>query len=149
MKLDEILSAAGPHKRAKRLGRGRGSGCGKTSGRGTKGYGARAGARSRAGYEGGQNPQIARSPKRGFHNIFAVTVEVVNVRDLDELFEDGAKVDAAALREKGLIRSTGSVVKVLGAGELTHRLTVAVARVSKTAADKITAAGGTVELIKQ
>lgn len=148
MKLDEILSAAGANKRAKRLGRGPGSSLGKTSGRGQKGYGSRAGARSRAGYEGGQNPIIARSPKRGFTNTFAKPVEAVNVRDLEKAFEDGATVDAAALVAKGLIESPKSIIKVLGDGELKRKLTVVVARVSKTAAEKIAAAGGTVELTK-
>lgn len=147
MRLEEILSAAGRNKRKKRLGRGRGSGCGKTSSRGQKGMGARAGARSRAGYEGGQNSMLRRIPKRGFTNIFAAPVEVVNVNELNEAFEDGATVNAAALREKGLIYRQDTLVKVLGTGELNRKLTVSVNRVSKTAQEKITSAGGTVELL--
>lgn len=148
MRLDEVLSAAGRHKRSRRIGRGEGSGRGKTSGRGTKGYGARAGATTRLGYEGGQNTQIRRLPKRGFSNAkFAKAVEVVNVSDLAKWFEDGAKVDAQALAERRLISRVDSLVKVLGDGELNRKLTVCVNRVSKSAAQKIQAAGGTVELL--
>jgi large subunit ribosomal protein L15 len=147
MKLDEIMSAAGRNKRKKRLGRGRSTGCGKTSGRGQKGMGARAGAPSRAGYEGGQNSQVRRLPKRGFTNIFAKVVDVVNVSDLNKAFEDGATVNAEALLDKGLIERKGVLVKVLGNGELQRKLTVSVNRVSKSAQEKITAAGGTVELL--
>ncbi len=146
MKLDEILSAAGRHKRAKRIGRGRGSGTGKTSGRGHKGYGSRAGAKRRAGYEGGQNPLLRRIPQRGFTNIFADPVEIVNLADLERVFTDGDVVDADVLAAKGLIDDPRVAVKLLGNGELKHKLTVSVTRASKAAAEKFAAAGGTLEL---
>lgn len=148
MKLDEVLSAAGTHKPRKRIGRGRGSGHGKTSGRGTKGYGARAGSRRRFGYEGGQNSQLRRIPKRGFNNeSFARPVTVVNIGELCEVFEDGSRVDAQTLHDKGLVTVRGGLIKVLGDGECSRKLTVSVNRVSKSAAEKIQAAGGSVELL--
>jgi len=147
MKLDEILSAAGRHKRPKRVGRGHGSGSGKTSGRGHKGYGQRAGAKRRAGYEGGQNPVLRRIPQRGFNNSnFAELVEIVNVADLERVFADGDTVDAAALAAKGLIDRTDVAVKLLGNGELKRKLSVTVTRASKTAAEKVAAAGGTLQV---
>ena len=145
MNLDEILSSAGKYKRRKRLGRGIGSGLGKTSGRGHKGYGSRAGAKSRQGYEGGQNPVIARLPKRGFSNVnFRTVYQVVNVASLDR-FEDGARVDGAALAGAGLIADAGKPVKVLGNGELGKKLTVVASKFSASAAEKIAKAGGTTE----
>ncbi len=149
MNLDQILSEAGPHKRAKRVGRGRGSGCGKTSSRGQKGFGSRAGSNMKFGHEGGQNPMLRRIPKRGFNNEnFATVVEVVNVSDLERAFEDGAEVTAQALADKRLISDAGATVKVLGDGNLSRKLTVRVHRASKSAGEKIAAAGGTVELLK-
>ncbi|MFW6155246.1 MAG: 50S ribosomal protein L15 [Planctomycetota bacterium] len=143
MKLDEILSAAGRRQRRRRVGRGRSSGRGKTTGRGHKGYGQRSGARALLGYEGGTNPQIRRVPKRGFNNVFfARPVETVNVRDLQRAFADGDTVDAEALAAKGLIDRADGIVKLLGDGELTHKLTVQVTRASTSAAEKVAAAGG-------
>ncbi len=148
MKLDEILTAAGAHKRAKRVGRGHGSGNGKTAGRGHKGYGARSGSKRRAVYEGGQNPLLRRIPKRGFNNAnFTEEVEIVNVCDLQRLFDDGATVDASTLAERGLIDRTDVTIKLLGRGELSRKLTVSVTRASKSAAEKVAAAGGSLELV--
>jgi len=148
MKLDEILQLAGKHKRRKRVGRGTGSGHGKTSGRGTKGMGARTGAGIRFGYEGGSNPIIARTPKRGFSNAaFRKDYQIVNVADL-QAFEDGARVDARALKQAGLIESPAALVKVLGNGELSRKLAVVAHKFSASARQKITACGGSVEEVK-
>lgn len=148
MKLDEILHAAGRHKRRNRIGRGTGSGQGKTAGRGTKGYYSRSGAVHRINYEGGQTTIFARMPKRGFSNVqFAVEYQVVNVSDLEQ-FPEGARVDAAALRKAGLIGHAGKPVKVLGDGELKRKLTVAADKFSASAAKKIAEAGGTAEQAK-
>jgi len=145
MKLDEILSKAGRYRGRKRIGRGIGSGMGKTCGRGHKGYGARAGNSRRLGYEGGQNPVLARIPQRGFSNFhFRKEYQLVNLAAL-ESFEDGARVDAAALAAARLVRDADQPVKVLGNGELTKKLTVAAHKFSATAAEKIAKAGGTVE----
>ncbi len=147
MKLDEILSRAGKYKARKRIGRGTGSGQGKTAGRGHKGYGSRAGAKKRVGFEGGQNPALARIPKRGFSNAdFKKEFHIVNVESLDK-FDDGARVDAEALAGVKLISDTNKPVKVLGRGELAKKLTVVAAKFSATAAEKISQAGGTVEQI--
>lgn len=145
MKLDDILKSAGKYPNRKRVGRGTGSGHGKTSGRGTKGRGARAGKTTRYGYEGGQNPLIARSPKRGFNNFnFRVEYQVVNVSDL-ERFDAGTKVDAAVLAQAKLIGDSKKPVKILGTGELTKSLTIVAGKFSATAAEKIAKAGGTVQ----
>jgi large subunit ribosomal protein L15 len=145
MRLDEILRAAGRHRPRKRIGRGIGSGHGKTCGRGHKGAGSRAGAKRRFGFEGGQNPMLLRIPQRGFSNVrFRAAYQIVNVAAL-ERFESGTRVDAAALRGARLIRDADRPVKVLGHGELTRKLTVVAAKVSARAAEKIAAAGGSVE----
>jgi large subunit ribosomal protein L15 len=148
MKLDEILSLAGKYKTKKRLGRGTGSGQGKTAGRGTKGAGARAGWGKRLGSEGGQNAVYARLPKRGFSNaIFRVDYQVVNVGTLQEndKIVDGATLDAAALAAVGLIEDIRQPIKILGNGELKKKLTVKADKFSASATAKITQAGGTVE----
>lgn len=148
MKLDEILSAAGKRKPRKRLGRGRGSGQGATSGRGNKGYHSRAGSNRSLGFEGGQNPMLKRIPKRGFNNAnFRTEYEVINLACLQERFDDGARVDAAALAEARLVSDANGLVKILGNGELTKKLTVAANKFSKSAAEKIAQAGGSVELV--
>jgi len=145
MNVDEILSSAGKNKRRKRVGRGTGSGRGKTSGRGHKGYGSRSGSKRRLGYEGGQNPAFARIPKRGFSNAaFRTEYQVVNVADLDR-FADGDRVDTASLLAARLVTDPKAPVKVLGDGELGKKLTVAAAKFSASAREKITQAGGTVE----
>ena len=146
MKLDEILSAAGRHKRSKRVGRGVGSGRGKTSGRGHKGYGSRSGAKKRLGYEGGQTPMLSRIPKRGFNNAnFRKEYQVVNVAALEEKFASGERVDAETLAAANLISDLDKSVKVLGAGQIKKKLTVVVSKFSASAREKITQAGGTVE----
>ncbi|MBE6732375.1 MAG: 50S ribosomal protein L15 [Ruminococcaceae bacterium] len=145
MKLHELSPAFGSTKEAKRIGRGHGSGNGKTAGKGHKGQKARAGRGIRAGFEGGQMPLQRRVPKRGFNNIFAETWTAINVAAL-EVFEDGATVDAAALAEKGIIKDAGYPVKVLGNGKLTKKLTVNLNAFSASAAEKINAAGGKAEV---
>jgi len=148
MRLDDILSAAGKHKLRTRVGRGQGSGHGKTSGRGTKGYHSRPGSGRKFGFEGGQNPMLKRIPKRGFSNEnFRVEYEVVNLACLQAKFDDGARVDAAALAKARLISGPAALVKILGTGELTKKLAVAAKKFSKSAAEKIAQAGGTVELV--
>ena len=145
MKLHELMPAEGATKNPKRIGRGHGSGNGKTAGKGHKGQKARAGHGQRPGFEGGQMPLQRRVPKRGFNNIFAKEYSIVNVSAL-EVFDDGAVVDAAALAEKGLIRSACENVKVLGNGELSKKLTVTASAFSASAAEKIQKAGGTAEV---
>jgi large subunit ribosomal protein L15 len=148
MKLDEILAKAGKSKGRRRLGRGDGSGLGKTSGRGHKGYGQRSGARKRLGYEGGQASYISRIPKRGFNNKnFKTVYQVVNVETLEERFDDGATVDAEALVQARLIDNTADAVKVLGKGELKKKLTVKAEKFSASAKEKIESAGGSIEVI--
>jgi len=145
MKLDDITNSAGKFPKHKRLGRGTGSGHGKTSGRGTKGRGARAGASFRWGYEGGSNPIIARSPKRGFNNFnFRVSYQAVNLGDLERFAADST-VDTVAMKKAHLIGDASKPVKVLGNGTLSKRLTVVASCFSKSAAEKIAAAGGKIE----
>ena len=144
MKLHELTPAAGATKPAYRKGRGAGSGNGKTAGRGHKGQWARSGGGVRVGFEGGQMPLARRIPKRGFHNIFAKRLESVNVSALEK-FEDGAVVDAKALREKGILSKCEYGVKILGNGSLTKKLTVQASAFSASAKEKIEAAGGKVE----
>ena len=147
MNLDEILSSAGKHKARRRVGRGNGSGYGKTSGRGHRGYGQRAGSNAQLGFEGGQNPMLARIPKRGFSNVqFRKEYQVVNVSLLEQ-FDADSRVDAAALAEARLIDDPARPVKILGNGELTKKLTVAANKFSSSAAEKIAKAGGSVEQV--
>ena len=146
MKMHELAPAIGSTKEAKRIGRGHGSGNGKTAGKGHKGQKARAGHGMRPGFEGGQMPLQRRVPKRGFNNIFATEYATVNVSDLEKKFEAGATVDAQSLVESGLIKKTLDGIKVLGKGEITKALTVKVDAVSESAKAKIEAAGGTVEV---
>jgi large subunit ribosomal protein L15 len=141
MNLHELAPNPGSTKTRKRVGRGTGSGNGKTAGRGHKGQWARSGGGVRAGFEGGQMPLARRLPKRGFVNIFAKHYTTVNVGQL-EVFEDGSVVDAEALRSKGLVGKVRDGVKVLGNGELTKKLTVVAEAFSDTARQKIEAAGG-------
>lgn len=146
MKLHELKPAKGSTKSPKRVGRGTGSGMGNTAGKGHKGQNARSGGGVRPGFEGGQMPVMRRLPKRGFTNIFGKEYTVVNVSDLEERFESGEEVTIEALFEVGLINKVLDGVKVLGDGELTKALTVKVNKVSKSAAEKIIAAGGKVEV---
>ena len=146
MKLNELSPALGSKTEGKRKGRGAGSGNGKTAGRGHKGQNARSGGGVRPGFEGGQMPIYRRLPKRGFTNIFAKKYTEINVSDLNK-FEDGTVVDATLLKETGVISKTLDGIVVLGRGEVTKKVTVKAARVTKGAAQKIEAAGGKVEVI--
>ena len=147
MKLHELAPAEGSKKEHFRVGRGHGSGNGKTAGKGHKGQNARSGGGVRPGFEGGQMPLYRRLPKRGFNNArFATNYAIVNVSDLD-VFEDGAVVDAAALVESGLVNDQCDGIKILGNGELTKKLTVKANAFSASAAEKIQALGGTTEVI--
>lgn len=146
MKLHELSPAPGSVREVKRIGRGHGSGQGKTAGKGHKGQKARAGRGMRPGFEGGQMPLQRRIPKRGFVNIFATNYAIVNIAALNK-FEDGAVVDAKALQDAGIIKNAKDGVKVLGNGELTKKLTVQVAAYSESAKAKIEAAGGKAEVI--
>ena len=145
MKIHELSPAPGSNKPVKRIGRGPASGQGKTAGKGHKGQKARAGRGMRPGFEGGQMPLQRRLPKRGFNNIFAKEIAIVNVSALNDAFEAGAVVDLDALLESGLVRKELDGVKVLGNGELTKALTVKANAFSKEAKAKIEAAGGTAE----
>jgi len=147
MKLHELSPAAGSKKEVKRIGRGAGSGQGKTAGKGHKGQKARAGRGMRPGFEGGQMPLQRRVPKRGFVNIFGKEFSIVNVSALDQSFEDGAVVDIDALIEKGLVKKVLDGVKILGNGEISKKLTVQVNAYSEAAKQKIEAVGGKAEVI--
>ncbi|MEA4998579.1 MAG: 50S ribosomal protein L15 [Candidatus Limiplasma sp.] len=145
MKLHELHPAAGSTTAPKRLGRGVGSGLGKTSGKGHKGAKARSGGGKRPGFEGGQMPLYRRVPKRGFTNIYRVEYATVNVGRL-EIFENGTVVTAETLKEAGLISKMMGGVKILGNGELTKKLTVEAAKFSDGAKEKIEALGGKAEV---
>ena len=147
MKMHELAPALGSTKEAKRIGRGHGSGNGKTAGKGHKGQKARAGHGMRPGFEGGQMPLQRRVPKRGFNNIFAQEWIAINVSAL-EVFEDGSVVDAAALAEKGIIKKANLPVKVLGNGKLTKKLEVKLNAYSASAAEKINAAENSEDCIR-
>ena len=146
--LDRLKPSPGSRRPRKRVGRGVGSGSAKTSGRGTKGAGARAGRKHKPHREGGQIPLMMRMPKRGFHNHAAgETAQVVNVKALGR-FAKGALVDAAALAQAGLVRSAAQPVKLLGDGALEKAITVKVNQASASARAKVEAAGGSVELVQ-
>ena len=146
MKLYELSPANGSVKDVKRVGRGHGSGNGKTAGKGHKGQNARSGGGVRPGFEGGQMPMTRRIPKRGFNNIFATKYAVVNVSDLEK-FVDGTVVNAELLKASGLIKKELDGVKILGNGELTKKLTVQAAKFSASAQEKIEKAGGKAEVM--
>jgi len=146
MKLHELSPAFGSTTTAKRLGRGIGSGLGKTSGKGHKGAKARSGGGKRPGFEGGQMPLVRRLPKRGFYNAFRTEYVAINVDRL-EIFEDGAVVGPVQLIEAGIIKKIEDGVKILGNGELTKKLTVVAAKFTATAKEKIEAVGGKAEVI--
>jgi large subunit ribosomal protein L15 len=147
MELSNLKPKKGARHAKKRVGRGPGSGHGKTAGRGEKGQKSRSGYSGKRGFEGGQMPLHRRVPKRGFTNIFKEEFSVLNLSDLEQ-FEAGATVDAAALRQAGVIRGGKNKVKVLGNGEISKKLTVVADKFSKTAREKIEAAGGTVQETK-
>ena len=146
MKLFELQPGVGSNKDTKRKGRGHGSGNGKTAGRGHKGQNARSGGGVRIGFEGGQMPIYRRLPKRGFNNVFAKQYAEIKVSDLNK-FENGAVVDAAALKEAGIIKKTLDGIKVLGNGDVTVKVTVKAAKFTETAKSKIEAAGGKAEVM--
>jgi large subunit ribosomal protein L15 len=145
MKLSELSPPDGSRRTRKRVGRGVGSGSGKTAGRGTKGHNSRSGGGVRPGFEGGQMPIHRRLPKRGFTNIFKKKISVINIRDLS-IFESGSTVDEAELLRTGLVNGPRDGIKLLGQGEIKIPLTIKVNGVSKSAREKIIAAGGNVEV---
>jgi len=145
MKLNELIPPDGSRRPPKRVGRGVGSGAGKTAGRGTKGHNSRSGGGVRPGFEGGQMPLHRRLPKGGFTNIFKKKIAVINIRDLDR-FESGSIVDEAALIRTGLVKGRRDGVKLLGHGEIKIPLTIKVNEVSKSAKEKIISAGGNIEV---
>ena len=146
MKLHELSPAPGSTKNRNRVGRGIGSGNGKTAGRGMKGQLSRSGGGKYKGFEGGQMPIYRRLPKRGFKNIFRKTYAEVNVATLNR-FDDGTTVDPVVLVEEGILKNVCDGIRILGNGELTKKLTVRANGFTKTAVEKITAAGGKVEVI--
>jgi large subunit ribosomal protein L15 len=146
--LDDVHRGIRKKKQRKRVGRGPGSGHGKTAGRGHKGYGSRAGAKRRRGFQGGQMPLFRRMAKRGFNNkAFADVVAIINVATLEEVFKKGDTVDLVSLRDKGLAKGRFDLLKILGQVELKKSLTVVADRFSKSAVEKIEAAGGTVQVV--
>lgn len=146
MKLSDLRPAEGAKSAKKRVGRGKGSGLGKTSGKGHKGLRARSGGGTKPGYEGGQMPMQRRLPKRGFTNIFRKEYAVIQVKDLN-VFEAGTVVDATLLCASGIVKDFKNGIKLLANGELTRPLTVKVDKASKAASEKVTAAGGTLEVV--
>lgn len=147
MELHNLKPAPGAKRAKKRVGRGPGSGNGKTAGRGHKGQKSRSGYSRRYGFEGGQMPLVRRIPKRGFTNIFRQEFQVVNLRDLERVFADGDAVDAETMAANGLVRSATQPVKVLATGELTKKLTVKAHKFSGAARSKIEEAGGSCEVL--
>ena len=145
LKLDKLTPAPGSIKKAKRVGRGNGSGSGKTAGRGHKGYGQRSGSTSAGLFEGGQMPLHRRLPKRGFTNHFRKEYQILNLRDLDKLKPGVVTVES--LKQAGLIRSVAGLVKVLGEGSVEKAFELSVHKISKSAQTKIEAAGGKVTLL--
>ncbi len=149
MILNDVHVGIEPRKNRKRIGRGSGSGHGKTAGRGHKGFFSRSGSSRRRGFHGGQMPLFRRVAKRGFNNkYFAPDVAVVNVGELNDSFETGAEITPALLSEKGLIRSKFDVLKVLGDGELSKKFRISAHRFSSSAEEKISASGGSFERIQ-
>lgn len=146
MNLNELKPVAGARHAKKRVGRGIGSGMGKTSTRGHKGQNARSGGGVRPGYEGGQTQLFKRLPKRGFTNVNRKEYAIVNLGDINEKFEAGSVVDCAALIQAGLVKKEYEGVKILSNGEVSKALTIKAAKFSKAAEEKIKAAGGTVEV---
>jgi large subunit ribosomal protein L15 len=146
MKLHELQPVDGARHTRKRVGRGTGSGMGKTSGRGHKGQNARSGGGVRPGFEGGQTPLFKRLPKRGFTNINRVEYNIVNLEQLNS-FKDGTRVDSKKLEKQGLIKDQSKMVKILGKGKVNVKLTVVAHKFSKSAEQGIIEAGGTIEVI--
>ena len=146
MKLDSLKPSKGSIKNKKRIGRGHGSGLGKTSGRGHKGAGQRSGNKRRAWFEGGQMPLARRLPRRGFTNIFKEEIQIVNISDLNRI-EKNSEIDPVVLQENGLIRSSLKPVKILGKGDIDKKLDVTASSFSESAKNKIEKAGGTVTIL--
>ena len=142
MKLDSLKPSKGSIKNKKRIGRGHGSGLGKTSGRGHKGAGQRSGNKRRAWFEGGQMPLARRLPRRGFTNIFKEEIQIVNISDLNRI-EKNSEIDPVVLQENGMIRSSLKPVKILGEGDIDKKLNVTASAFSASAKNKIEKAGGT------
>ena len=142
MNLDDVHRGVETHKKRLRVGRGTGSGRGKTAGRGHKGQKSRSGWSSHPAFQGGTMPLVRRVPKRGFHNQFALAVATVNVGELEDAFSAGDEVTPDSLRERSVVRRRYDVLKVLGDGELTKKLTISAHRFSKSALEKIEKAGG-------
>ena len=147
MNLSDLRPPKGAKHAKKRVGRGPGSGHGKTASRGTKGAKSRSGFRFKRGFEGGQMPLHRRVPKRGFHNPFRVEYAVVNLDTLGEVFDAGSEVTPDVLRERGLVREKRALIKVLARGDISKKLTVRAHKFSGKAAEKIAAAGGTAEVL--
>lgn len=147
MNLEDIHRGIKPFKKRRRIGRGLGSGWGKTAARGHKGQKSRAGYSVHPTFQGGAMPLVRRVPKRGFHNKFALSVAVVNLRDLEKTFQSGDTVTPESLREKSLVPNRWDLLKVLGDGELTKKLTVQAHRFSESARTKIEQAGGQVVVL--
>ena len=146
MRINDLSPAKGSKKKRKRVGRGPGSGHGKTSCRGHKGQKSRAGGGPRLGFEGGQMPLQRRLPKRGFTNIFKKHYSIINVKDLNR-FKPNSTLNVEVLKEAGLVKKIKDGIKLLGNGEISHPVVIMVDRVSRTAKEKIQAAGGQVEVI--
>jgi large subunit ribosomal protein L15 len=146
MRIHELSPVEGSRKKRKRVGRGPGSGHGKTSCRGHKGQKSRSGGGPRPGFEGGQMPLQRRLPKRGFNNIFKKSYSIVNIKDLSR-FAPNSSVDSESLRKAGLVKKERDGIKLLGNGEISHPLVIQVHKVSKTAKEKIEASGGKVKVI--
>ena len=146
MKLDSLKPSKGSIKNKKRIGRGHGSGLGKTSGRGHKGAGQRSGNKRRAWFEGGQMPLARRLPRRGFTNIFKEEIQIVNISDLNRI-EKNSEIDPVVLQENGMIRSSLKPVKILGEGDIDKKLNVTASAFSASAKNKIEKAGGTVTIL--
>ena len=144
MRLNDVHQGVQKRKKSRRVGRGTGSGRGKTCGRGHKGQKSRAGSSASVIFQGGTMPLVRRVPKRGFHNRFALNVATVNVSDLERMFQDGDEVNAETLRGKSLAKGRYDVLKILGDGTLTRRLKVSAHRFSQSAREKIEQVGGEV-----
>ena len=147
MNISNVNVGIKKNKKPLRLGRGKGTGQGKTAGRGHKGFGSRNGSSMNVSFEGGQMPLFRRIPKRGFNNAGAAKVANINVCDIDKFFEDGEVVSPETLKSKGLIKYRYDVLKVLGDGELTKKVKVQAHRFSKSAEEKIKAAGSEMEVL--
>ncbi|MBF0449586.1 MAG: 50S ribosomal protein L15 [Candidatus Magnetomorum sp.] len=148
MNLHELAPNPGARKKRKRIGRGVGSGFGKTAGKGSKGLKARSGGKVRIGFEGGQMPIHRRLPKRGFTNIFKDEYEIINIQDLARFKDTDQLIDESLLRKKKLLKGKGKMIKVLGDGDIDFPVQIKVHKASKTAVQKIESAGGKVEILK-